>query len=115
MDTAQSALLDRIRTLLADEPTVREVAMFGSRAIMVREKMIVAAGKDGSLLVRVPAERHDELLDRTGAQQAVMGRDRDMGPGWIRVAPEAIAEPDDLEFWLDVALDHNRAVTDGDG
>lgn len=115
MEPAQSALLDRIRTLLEDEPTVREVAMFGSQAIMVREKMIVAAGKDGSLLVRVPAEAHDELLDRPGAQQAVMGRDRDMGPGWIRVAPEAIAEPDRLEFWLDVALDHNRAVTGGDG
>ena len=95
MTAEQAALVDRLRSLLSAEPTVREVSMFGGRSIMVNEKMIVAAQKDGALLVRVAADRHD------------------MGPGWIDVAPAAIADDDGLAFWVAAAMEHNRAVTDG--
>ena len=40
-----------------------------------------------------------------------MGTGREMGAGWITVAPEAIADDDGLAFWVDVAMHHNRAVT----
>ena len=103
--------MERLRSLLSAEPTVREVSMFGGRSIMVNEKMIVAAQRDGALLVRVAADRHGALLAEPGAAQAEMGAGRDMGPGWIDVAPAAIADDDGLAFWLAAAMEHNRAVT----
>jgi len=111
MTPEQHRLVQRVRALVDDEPDVREVSMFGGRAIMVNDKMIVSAGKSGDLLVRADAERHEALLDEPGATQAQMGAGRDMGPGWITVAPEAIADDDRLTFWVDVAMHHNRATT----
>ena len=113
MTTEQHRLVQRVRALVDDEPDVREVSMFGGRAIMVNDKMIVSAGKSGDLLVRADAERHEVLLDEPGATQAQMGAGRDMGPGWITVAPEAIADDSRLTFWVDAAMQHNRAVTGG--
>ncbi|WP_460797315.1 TfoX/Sxy family protein [Microbacterium sp. GXF0217] len=104
-------MVERLRSLLAAEPTVREVSMFGGRSIMVNEKMVVAAQRDGALRVRVAADQHQELLTRPGAAQAEMGAGRAMGPGWIEVAPAAIADDHLLADWLAVAMVHNRAVT----
>jgi TfoX/Sxy family transcriptional regulator of competence genes len=113
MTPAQTALIERLRALLADEPVTREVAMFGGTSFMVDEKMIVSARKDGGLLVRVDARRHVELLGRTGARQAEMGAGRDMGPGWIEVDAGAIEDDARLSVWIGVALEHNRAATRG--
>ncbi|WP_375001948.1 TfoX/Sxy family protein [Aeromicrobium sp. CTD01-1L150] len=113
MTPGQAALIERLRALLADEPVVREVSMFGGRSVMVNEKMIVSALKDGGLLVRVDADRHGELLGGPGAVQAEMGPGRDMGPGWIEVEPEAISDDEQLSSWLGIAMEYNRAVTGG--
>ena len=78
---------------------------------MVNDKMIVSAGKAGDLLVRVAADRHETLLSEPGAEQAQMGTGRVMRPGWITVAPEAIADDARLAFWVDVAMRYNRTVT----
>ena len=109
MTPQQSDLVERLRTLLAIEPTTRDVSMFGGRVFMVNDKIVVSAGKDGDLLVRVPAGRHDELLTHPGASQAEMGTGRTMGPGWISVAATAIDSLDHLSFWVKVALAHNRS------
>lgn len=85
--------------------------MFGGRSFMVRDRMVVSALKDGDLLVRVPADRHDQLTDRPGASQAEMGAGRTMGPGWILVSAASLATADGLAFWLTAALDYNQAVT----
>lgn len=111
MTAAQTALLDRVRSQIADEPAVREVSMFGGRSVMVDEKMIVSVLKHGGLLVRVDADRHEELLARPGAAQAEMGAGRDMGPGWIEVAAEALVDDASLVEWIGIAIEHNRAVT----
>ena len=111
METEQSNLVDRVRRLLADEPSRREVAMFGGRAFMVNEKMVASASKGGHLLVRVAAERHDELVAHAGAAQAEMGEGRSMGPGWVRVLAESIQSDEGLAFWLDVALEYNRSTS----
>lgn len=110
MTEQQSHLFDRLRVVLADEPVVREVRMFAGRALMVDDKLLVSAHKDGSLLVRVARDRHDELLQVPGASQAVMGADRTMGPGWISVSGESVASDERLAFWVDVAREHNRAA-----
>ena len=91
-----SDLSPRLRALLVDEPTLREVSMFGGRVFMVNGKIIVSALKDGNLLVRVVAEKHDELLLQPGAVPAEMGAGRSMGPGWITIKSEAIADTGSL-------------------
>ncbi|UVI35190.1 TfoX/Sxy family protein [Brevibacterium spongiae] len=112
MTSEQTALIERIRALITDEANAREVSMFGGRAVMVNEKMIVSAGKNGDLLVRVDADRHDELLTREGAAQAEMGTGRGMGPGWIDVSAEAITDDEALSSWIETAMDFNREVTE---
>ena len=113
MTPEQHRLVQRVRALVDDEPDVREVSMFGGRAIMVNDKMIVSAGRSGDLLVRVAADQHETLLREPGAEQAQMGAGRVMGPGWVTVTPEAIADDDGLAFWVDVAMRRNRAITGG--
>ncbi|MBX3029087.1 MAG: TfoX/Sxy family protein [Chloroflexi bacterium] len=108
----QVELVERLRTLLGDEPTTREQSMFGVRAFMVRDRMVVAAQKDGGLLVRVPLERDDELLGRPGASRPEMGAGRSMGPGWITVAASAIETDAGLSVWLTIALDRKRPATE---
>lgn len=104
-------LAERVRGLLAGQPVVREKPMFGGVSFMVNEKMVVSARNDGGLLVRVPTARHEELVRRPGASQAVMGPTREMGPGWITVDPAALAVDADLAAWIGIALEHNSAVT----
>ena len=55
MTPEQHRLVQRVRTLVNDEPDVREVSMFGGRAIMVNDKMIVSAGKGTSWCVPMPS------------------------------------------------------------
>ena len=109
--TLQADLIERLRALLAEEPSTREVSMFGGRSFMVNDKLVASARKEGDLLVRVDAERHGELTRQRGATQAEMGAGRDMGPGWIAVSAASIASDEGLSFWLDAALDYNRATT----
>ncbi|WP_025776855.1 TfoX/Sxy family protein [Brevibacterium sp. VCM10] len=111
MTPEQTSLVERTRALIPGESVVREVSMFGGRAVMVNEKMIVSAGKTGDLLVRVDAARHDELLKRPDAAQAEMGTGRNMGPGWINVSAESVRDDEQLAFWIETAMDFNRAVT----
>ncbi|MFT3945296.1 MAG: TfoX/Sxy family protein [Ancrocorticia sp.] len=108
MTPEQTALIERIRTLLTNEPVVREVSMFGGRSVMVNEKMIVSALKNGGLLVRVDRDQHNELLAKPGATQAEMGPGRDMGPGWIEVAADVIKDDRQLTAWISIAMDYNR-------
>ena len=110
MSQVQEQLAARVRAILGADVPVREVAMFGGRAIMVDGKVVVGAEKDGALLVRVDDARHDELTARPGAEQARMGGGRPMGPGWLHVAADAIDADDELAFWVGVAMDHNRAA-----
>lgn len=110
MTEVQDELSDRVRALLADEPTTAEKRMFGTRCFLVRERILVCADKDGGLLVRVPADRHEELLDRPGAVQAEMGAGRTMGAGWITVSAAALEAHEDLLFWIDLAREHNGGL-----
>lgn len=104
-------LAGRIREALAARPSVREVKMFGGLSFMVNESMAVCAMTDGALLVRAEPGRADELLTINGAQPAEMGAGRAMGNGWVAVDKEAIADADDLDFWIGVALEYNAIQT----
>ncbi len=109
MSEAQSVLTDRVRALLADEPALEERAMFGSRAFLLDEKIVVAVFRDASLLVRVGVEDAAALALEPGVAPAVMGpRRREMGPGWLLVEPAHLDDDTRLLFWLDAARDHRR-------
>lgn len=110
MTAAQDHLADRIRSVLADEPSTRTVSMFGGLSFMVHDKMVVAAQRDGDLLVRIAPGQHPELVARPGVSPAEMGTGRSMGPGWISVGRGAIAGDDQLVWWIDRAVTFNASV-----
>jgi TfoX/Sxy family transcriptional regulator of competence genes len=99
----RDALARRVRERLASHGDVREVNMFGGLSFMVDERLSVAAGREGDLLVRVGAADYDDLLER-GAVAAVMRNGRPMGRGWLSVPSARIAEDAELAGWVDVGL-----------
>ncbi|MEO9221295.1 MAG: TfoX/Sxy family protein [Mycobacteriaceae bacterium] len=105
-------LLQRVRDALAATSVVREVNMFGGRAFMVNEKMLVSVGRGGDLLVRVDPDRSAELLAVAGARQAEMGAGRSMGNGWITVAEQTVGTEEALTFWISVATGYNDKAAD---
>ena len=110
MTPERLALADRIRAVLPDDRSVREVSMFGGLSFMADDSMVVAAGRNGDLLVRIDPTRNDELLSLPGAKPAVMGAGRrPMGPGWITVTQEGLATEAQLAFWTHVGLEHLAA------
>lgn len=113
MPQQQVALVERLRAMLADQPSTREVSMFGGRSFMVNDRMIASALKDGDLLVRVARDRDGELVEEPGATRAEMGAGRSMGPGWVSVCAGSITDDERLSFWIGVALEHHRSAGDG--
>ena len=108
---AQTELVARLHGILDDEPTIRVISMFGSRAFMVRDTMVCCALKGGHLLAHV--DPNAKLSGEPGASPAVMGPGREMGPGWIQVAAEAITDDSRLRFWVDSCMAFNRTQTLG--
>jgi hypothetical protein len=108
MTAERQALAERVRALLPRDREVREVPMFGGLSFMVDDAMVVAAGRDGDLLVRTDPRRHGELLDVRGAKPAVMGADRPMGPGWIAVSRDGVTTDEQVAFWIGVGLEARR-------
>ena len=104
----RDALAQRLRNLLTSYQNVREVRMFGGLSFMVDERMAVAAGRNGDLLVRADPAMYGDLLKR-GGEPAYMGKDRPMGPGWLSVPYERIQDNAELEYWLKVGIDSRNA------
>ena len=96
-------LLDRVERRLPDRLLV-EKPMFGTVAVMLDGEMVVAAHKDGSLLVRVSKDDDADLMRRPEASRLAMGG-KLMGVGWIRVDEAAVADDDQLDFWITRALE----------
>ena len=107
-------LLDRVRARLWEEPSLREVKMFGGISFMVADLMVVAVRKDESLLVRVDPAESQELQRRPGASIAQMGAGRSMGPSWLTVTADALTDEEELDAWLAAAFRHHAAQL-GDG
>ena len=102
-DGARNELLQRIRASLPDE-RLREQRMFGLIAVMADDAMLVAAYKDGGLLVRVDPAEDVSLLAVPHASRAEMGPRRSMGEGWIRVDTAGVRTDADLETWIQAAV-----------
>jgi TfoX/Sxy family transcriptional regulator of competence genes len=101
-------LANRIRELIADEPVISERSMFGGLVFLVGGNMSVAAGAQGSLVVRVDPEDTDQFLAKPHAQQFVM-RGRPM-EGRVRVDAEGVRTKRQLERWVKRSVAYARSL-----
>ena len=108
--TYDEALADRVRELVAGEPSVTEKKMFGGLAFLVGGNMAVAASGQGGLLVRVDPAESATLVHTSGASVAVM-RGRGM-PGWLRVDTDDVETKDELEVWVRRGVSFARSLPD---
>jgi TfoX/Sxy family transcriptional regulator of competence genes len=90
-------LVERLHALLAIEPTLEERKMFGGVGFMVDGSLTIAAMSDGSLLARVGREAVAGLTGPGTEQMAMNGRAM---TGWMRVAPEACEDDEELAAWV---------------
>jgi TfoX/Sxy family transcriptional regulator of competence genes len=101
-------LADRIRMLLAAEPSLTEQRMFGGLAFLIGGHMAVAASGQGGLMVRVDPGASDKLVAGTSAQPMVM-RGSEM-PGWLRVERDAVVAAGELERWVRLGTEYARSL-----
>ena len=101
-------LANRIRELLAAERNVDEKRMFGGLAFLINGNMSVAVSGQGGLLVRVPRQDADKLLERDHVGSMVMaGRET---RGWLRVAAEGVKTKRQLESWVTRGVGYARTL-----
>ena len=97
-------LANRIRELLAHQPGIDEKQMFGGLAFLVNGHMSVAVSGQGGLMVRVPPDDTDKLLQREHVSPMMMaGRET---RGWLRVAAEGVKTKRQLASWVTRGVDH---------
>ena len=100
-------LVDRVRAALAHVPNVEERKMFGSNAFMVGGKLCVGA-RTNRIMCRIDPAIHDAAVKRKGCRTVVMkGREY---RGYVYVDAESIRTKSALKYWVDVALDYNKAL-----
>ena len=92
-------LADRIRELLAGDPEISEMRMFGGIAFLVGGNMSVGASSQGGLMVRVDPEQTDALVAEPHARPFEM-RGRPMR-GWLRVDTEGVRTEEQLRRWVE--------------
>ena len=102
------ALAERIRALLAGEPGVSEMRMFGGLAFLVDGNMAVAASGKGGLMVRVDPDQTPALLAKPHARPFEM-RGRSM-QGWLRVDDDGLGDDAKLGEWVRRGLSHARSL-----
>jgi TfoX N-terminal domain len=100
-------LAERVREQLAAEPAITEKAMFGGLAFLLGGNMAVGLSGE-ELMVRVGPDASDDALARPHTRPFDMtGRPM---KGWILVAPEGVAEDDDLTAWVARGVDFARSL-----
>jgi TfoX/Sxy family transcriptional regulator of competence genes len=101
-------LADRIRELLGSERGVAEKAMFGGLGFLIGGHMVVAALSGGGLMVRVPPQDTERLLERRHVNPMVMaGRET---RGWLRVDTEGLKTKRRLQSWVNRGADVARGL-----
>ena len=101
-------LANRIRELLGSERGVEEKRMFGGLAFLINGNMSVAASGQGGLLVRVPPDDTDKLLQREHVSAMVMaGRE---ARGWLRVDDDGVKTKRQLQGWVTRGVGYARSL-----
>jgi len=101
-------LANRIRELIAADPDVTELRMFGGLAFLVGGNMSVAASGQGGLMVRVEPGQTEALAAEPHAEPLQM-RGRAMR-GWLRVDSEGVRKARQLERWVTCGVAYARSL-----
>jgi len=96
---------DRIRLVLKDKGiSFFDKKMMGGLTFMVDDKMCVGILKD-NLMARIDPEIYEDALTRKGCREMdFTGRPM---KGFVLIEPEGIDMDEDLEYWIQLALDYN--------
>lgn len=95
------SLAERVRARIGDEPSVTEQKMFGGIAFMNSGNMAVGVSND-ELMVRVSPDDYQDMIAEPGVRPFDMtGRPM---KGWVLVAPDETADPQDLHDWIDIGM-----------
>lgn len=98
-------LADRMRLVLKEKNIIyEEKAMMGGLTFMVDDKMCVGIIQD-NLMARINPDIYDEALKRMGCREMDFTK-RPM-KGFVYVEPQGTDMDDDLESWIQLALDYN--------
>ncbi|WP_029113999.1 TfoX/Sxy family protein [Mycobacterium sp. URHB0044] len=101
-------LANRIRALLGTEPGVDEKRMFGGLAFLINGNMSVAASGKGGLMVRVPPDETEKLLNGEHVAPMVMaGRET---RGWLRVSDDGVRTKRQLQAWVTRGVDYAKSL-----
>jgi TfoX/Sxy family transcriptional regulator of competence genes len=101
-------LANRIRELVAGEPSLTEQKMFGGLAFLIGGNMAIAASGQGGLLVRADPEESDTIVATTNARLMEM-RGRRMR-GWLRVDAEDVRTKQELARWASLGTAYARSL-----
>ncbi|MBD1320422.1 TfoX/Sxy family protein [Gordonia hankookensis] len=101
-------LAHRIRGMLAAECGLDEKSMFGGLAFLINGNMAIAASGHGGLMVRVPPEETEVLLEFDHTEPMVMsGRET---RGWLRISDDGIRTERQLRRWVAIGADYARKL-----
>jgi len=96
---------ERISIVLKKRGVVfQEKKMMGGLAMMVDEKMCVGVVKE-NLMVRLDPDLYEDALTRRGCKP--MDFTGKSMKGFVFVEPEGVDQEEDLDYWIELALDFN--------
>ena len=106
-------LADRVRQRLRGHNVTDEKKMMGGLIFMVNDKMCVGVDMDKTtqqdrLMVRVGKASHDQLIFQKGSRQ--MDFTGKVMRGFLFIAPEGFDAEEDLDFWIEKALQFNQSM-----
>ena len=106
-------LVDRVRLRLSKANVTEEKKMMGGMIFMVNEKMCVGVDIDKStqqdrLMVRVGKLPYEELLSKKGSRE--MDLTGKAMRGFLFIGPEGFDKEEDLDFWMEKALEFNKML-----
>lgn len=94
----------RVAECLMHIQDVEEKEMFSGLVFMVNGKMCLGVSKE-SMMVRLDPDELENLSDKDGWEQMVMGG-RPM-KGYVSVSEDVLGRNDELNFWVSLALAFN--------
>lgn len=106
-------LADRVRLRLSKQPDVIEKKMMGGLVFMVNAKMCVGVDKEKEtntdrLMVRVGKLPYESLLRKKGSRE--MDFTGKAMRGFLFVDPEGFDSDENLDFWIEKALEFNKLI-----
>ncbi len=101
-------LAGRVRELVAQEPELSEMRMFGGLAFLIGGHMAVSVSGQGGLMIRFDPAQTEQLVAKPHARPFEMrGRPMD---GWLRVDAEGVRTKRQLERWVARGVSYARSL-----